>query len=130
MTTPTLTLEQILANPKLSQAIQKEMGLTTAQIQTTLYGQLTVKTAKAKIDELGDTEALLLLRRITDLLIPIVDEEDEEVDPNPLHEAMAAFDEKELGLLVQHIAKRDQFKSRKKSAKTEMQEVPGLPCAL
>lgn len=104
--------------------------MTSQQIQQSLYGTLTIKTAKQRIDGLGDTEALLLLRRITDLLIPIVNEEDEEVDPNPLHEAMAAFSEKELGLLVQHISKRQQFKSRAKSTKTEVQEVPGLPCAL
>jgi hypothetical protein len=88
-----------------------------------------VKQAKQKIDALDDTDALLLLRRITDLLIPIVDEvNDETLEENPLHVAMAAFDDKELGLLVQHIASRPQFKSRKKSAKTET--VVEIPCAL
>jgi hypothetical protein len=106
------------------------MNLTPQQIQQSLYGTLTIKSAKAQIDALDDTDALMLLRRITDLLIPIVDEEDAEVDPNPLHEAMAAFDEKELGLLVQYIASRPQFKSRTKSAKSKEMQVVEIPCAL
>lgn len=89
---------------------------------------MTVKKAKIQIDALDDTEALLLLRRITDLLIPVETEDDAEL--SPLHEAMAALDEKELGLLVQHIAKRNQFKSRKKSAKSDDETDDAVPFAL
>jgi hypothetical protein len=108
--------------------VEKELQVTPQEIQKSLYNNLTVKQAKQKIDALDDTEALLLLRRITDLLIPIEGATGEGELMNPLHEAMAAFDDKELGLLVQHIASRPQFKSRKKSAKTET--VVEIPCAL
>jgi len=125
MTTQPLTLEQILANPKLSQAIQKEMGITQQEIQKTLYGSLSLKQAKSLIDALEDDDAELLLIRALCLRQAI------ELDlgnENPLFEALADFDNKTLGLIVQHIAKRDQFKSRKKSTKTET--VVEIPCAL
>ena len=129
MTTQPLTLEQILSNPKLAKAVEKELQVTPQEIQKSLYNNLTVKQAKQKIDALDDTEALLLLRRITDLLIPIVDEvNDETQEENPLHVAMAAFDDKELGLLVQYIASRPQFKSRTKSTKAA--KTVEIPCAL
>ena len=124
-----ITLEQILSNPKLSQAIQKEMGVTPQDIQKSLYNNLTVKQAKAEIDKLDNSTAVLLDIRILSLLEGIELEIFDSLDnPNPLFEAMAGLDDKDLGLLHTHIAKRDQFKSRKKLAKAEMQVE--IPCAL
>lgn len=124
MTTP-LTLEQILANPKLSQAIQKEMGVSEEEIQKSLYGSLSVKQAKAQIDALDEDATILLGIRILSLLGGVEVAID---DSNPLLEAMAAFSNKELGLLFQHVAKKEQFKSRTK-AKTAAKTVE-IPCAL
>lgn len=121
----TLTLEQILANPKLAQVIQKEMGVSEEDIHKSLYGSLSVKQAKAETDALDEDATIRLGIRILSLLGGI---EVDTGDPTPLQEAMAAFSNKELGLLFQHLAKKEQFKSRTK-AKTTAKTVE-IPCAL
>lgn len=104
--------------------------MTPQEIQKTLYGNLTTKTAKAQIDALDEDTTILLGIRILSLLggieLSIFETLD---DPNPLYEAMADFSGKELGLLFQHLAKKDQFKSRTKSNKSEVTLVE-IPCAL
>lgn len=90
-----------------------------------MYGSLSLKQAKSLIDALEDDDAEQLLIRALCLRQAI------ELDlgnENPLFEALADFDNKTLGLIVQHISKREQFKSRTKT-KTATKAVE-IPCAL
>lgn len=89
------------------------MGLTDTELNKSLYGNLNIKQAKGLIDDLEDDTAELLLIRILCLRQAI---ELDLCQDNPLFEALADFDDKQLGLLVQYISRRDQFKSRKKKA--------------